>query len=81
MHKTALALHGLLTLEHVHDFDRPEAAYFAELDPEMPYIEEICLLTDGLTDALWETGILPDGQPETHISDHELETIIERGYA
>ncbi|MFT7047475.1 MAG: hypothetical protein ACJAYH_002763 [Celeribacter sp.] len=66
MHKTALALHGLLTLEHVHDFDRPEAAYFAELDPEMPYIEEICLLTDGLTDALWETASCPmDSQKHT----------------
>ena len=45
-------LRALLHLEHIHDIDRPEAAYFAELDPNEPYVEEICLLADGLDDAL-----------------------------
>lgn len=73
----ALALHSLLSLEHVHDFDRPEAAYFSELDPEMPYIDEICLLTDGLTHALCASNILPDGHAEADafISETEIEAI------
>jgi hypothetical protein len=45
-------LRALLHLEHVHDIDCPEAAYFAELDPTEPYVEEICLLADGLDEAL-----------------------------
>ncbi|WP_216823237.1 hypothetical protein [Limimaricola cinnabarinus] len=46
------ALYELLTLEHVHDDDRPECGYFAELDPTAPYVEDICLLADELMDAL-----------------------------
>lgn len=45
---------GILTLEHVHDPDRSEAAFFASIDPADPIVEEICLLTDGLRDALEE---------------------------
>ncbi len=45
-------LHKLLTLEYVHDFDRPESAYFAVIDPAEPYIEEICLLADQLADRM-----------------------------
>jgi hypothetical protein len=47
-----LRLHELLTLEHVHDSNRPEAAYFADLDPAAPYVEDICLLTEALQDVL-----------------------------
>jgi len=73
----ALALHSLLSLEHVHDFDRPEAAYFSELDPEMPYIDEICLLTDGLTHALRASNILSEGDAgaDAYISENEFENI------
>lgn len=60
----ALALHSLFSLGNVHDFDCPEAAYFANLDPEMPVVEEICLLTDGLTQALLSSNILPDDNTE-----------------
>ncbi|WP_133056316.1 hypothetical protein [Limimaricola soesokkakensis] len=42
----------LLCLENVHDPDRPEAGFFASLDPCQPYVEDICLLADGLLDAL-----------------------------
>ena len=45
-------LHGLLTLRHVHDEERPEAGYFAQIDPGDPCVEEVCLLADGLHDAL-----------------------------
>lgn len=53
--REVIALHALLSLDHVHDEDRPEAGYFADLDPEQPYVEEICLLADGLTDAIAAT--------------------------
>ncbi len=54
-HREAIALHALLSLDHVHDDERPEAGYFAALDPEQPYVEEICLLADGLADAIAAT--------------------------
>lgn len=47
-----VALLDLLSLEHVHDETREEAARFAEIDPCDPVVEEICVLTDGLRDAL-----------------------------
>lgn len=53
-----VALYELLTLEHVHDIDRPEAAYFALLDPAMSHVEEICLLTEGLENAAAESRAL-----------------------
>ena len=62
MRANAVALHSLLNLDHVHDFDRPEAAYFTALDPATPIVEEICLLTDGYTHALRSSNILPDEQ-------------------
>lgn len=45
-------LRDLLTLEHVHDFDRDEAAHFAAINPTDPRVEEICLLADGLCEAI-----------------------------
>ena len=42
----------ILALENVDDSDREEAARFAAIDPASPVVEEICLLTDGLRDAL-----------------------------
>ena len=58
--RTALslaALHDLLRLEHVGEPDRPEAGFFAMIDPHDPVVEDLCLLTDGLTAALteWDT--------------------------
>lgn len=55
----AHALLDLLRLEHVHDLERPESGYFAELDPAMPYIEDICLLSEGLEAAIGETRSAP----------------------
>ena len=45
-------LHELLSLEHVHNPERPEWAYFAYLDPAAPYVEDICLLSEALKDLL-----------------------------
>lgn len=42
----------ILALENVDDPDREEASCFAAIDPASPVIEDICLLTDGLRDAL-----------------------------
>jgi len=60
------ALHELLSLAHVHDPSRPEAAYFAALDPASPYVEEICLLADALRQAFKEAcpGQPPQGNQE-----------------
>jgi len=50
-------LHELLTLQNVHDHNRPEASYFAMLDPAAPYVAEICLITDRLENAMKQAGI------------------------
>ena len=47
-----VALHRLLTLEDVANFDSVPAYYFSLIDPADPAVAEICLLTDGLTDCL-----------------------------
>lgn len=43
---------SILALDLVDDPDRPYMGYFAAIDPCDPVVEEICLLTDGLRDAL-----------------------------
>lgn len=48
MMQSLTRLHELLSLEHVHDPDRLEAAYVATLDPAAPYVEDICLMADQL---------------------------------
>ncbi|KIC41906.1 hypothetical protein RA27_00365 [Ruegeria sp. ANG-R] len=47
-----LRLLDLLTLQHIHDPKRPESAYFADLDPSAPYVEDICLLSEAYFDVL-----------------------------
>ena len=46
------SLLDLLTLENVHDETRIEAALFAAIDPASPIVEDLCLLADGLRDAI-----------------------------
>ncbi len=48
------ALHDLLTLSNVHDIETLEAACFAEIDPASPIVEELCLLTEGLKEAIYQ---------------------------
>lgn len=67
--REATALYDLLTLAHVHDPSRPEAAYFAALDPASPHVEEICLLADELRQAIEEIGTGPLSR-----GDHEEES-------
>ena len=41
-------LHRLLTLQNVGDPDRIECACNAEIDPDSPFVDECCLLAEGL---------------------------------
>lgn len=54
MERNLIRLHKLLTLQNVHDLDRIEAHYFAEIDPATPVVEELCLLSDEFTEHLQE---------------------------
>ncbi len=45
-------LSDILALEHVHVIGSEEEARFAAIDPSDPVVEELCLLTDQLTDAI-----------------------------
>ena len=49
-----VALHRLLSLEHVSDPEAPEAAFFAAIDPADPVVFDICRLTDAVHDLLVE---------------------------
>ncbi|MGX9854293.1 hypothetical protein ACR03S_02445 [Limimaricola variabilis] len=53
---------GILTLEHVHDDIRAEAAFFAAIDPCNPVVEEVCLLTDQLRAVLEQATAAPDAR-------------------
>jgi hypothetical protein len=50
--RNLLALHRLLTLQGTEDPASDEATRFAMIDPCDPVVEEVCLLADGLLDAL-----------------------------
>jgi hypothetical protein len=47
-----LALHRLLSLDDVADFDSPAAFHFSLVEPADPVVAEICRLTDGLRDCM-----------------------------
>lgn len=48
------ALHDLLTLSNAHEIETLEAACFAEIDPVSPILEELCLLSEGLKEAIYQ---------------------------
>ncbi|PZX42220.1 hypothetical protein LY56_02211 [Roseinatronobacter thiooxidans] len=54
--RSALRLFGdllaLLMLEDVHNPEREEAGLFASIDLNDPRVEDVCLLADGLADAI-----------------------------
>ncbi|MCD1625704.1 MAG: hypothetical protein ACU0B7_07745 [Paracoccaceae bacterium] len=56
--KDLQAMLDIFSLELVDDFYRPEAGYFAAIDPADPVVADICLLTDGLREALAESALL-----------------------
>jgi len=43
---------AVLTLENVHELEMPYMGFFAAIDPNDPVVEEICLLSDGLSAAI-----------------------------
>ncbi|MGR3592206.1 MAG: hypothetical protein ACU0B9_19435 [Limimaricola soesokkakensis] len=47
---------ALLSLEHVDDPERPEAGYFALIDPEWSGVAEFCLLDEALVGCLERLG-------------------------
>ncbi len=49
-------LHRLLTLDFVGHPDAEETAFFAEIDPGDPLVEDICLLSDWLLGVLKAIG-------------------------
>ena len=55
--RLAERLHDLLTLQNVHDETGVEAMLFSRIDPADPVVEQVCMLADGLGDALSATGI------------------------
>ena len=52
-------LKDILFLEHVDDPDRIESGCFAAISPADPVVEDICLLADGLAEALRTASIAP----------------------
>lgn len=44
----------ILSLEEVDDPEKPFMGFFAAIDPSDPVVEEICLLTDALREAIEE---------------------------
>lgn len=58
MRSLLLQLRDVLFLEHVLDESWEDAGCFALLEPEDPAVPEICLLADGLEDALRKAGVV-----------------------
>lgn len=52
-----LQLRDVLFLEHAHDEFWEDAGCCAFLEPDDPAVSEICLLADGLEDALRRAGV------------------------
>lgn len=46
------AFYDLLKLVHVSDPHRSEAGFFALIDPAWPVVEEICLLSDKMSEVI-----------------------------
>jgi hypothetical protein len=52
LRREVVELHRLLALDRVGDPASLESALFAQIDPESPVVEEICVLTDELREHL-----------------------------
>ncbi len=58
LRRRLLDLRGLLFLEHSDDWSNTD--FITLLEPEDPAVPEICLLADGLDDALRSADIVPN---------------------
>ncbi|MGX0877189.1 hypothetical protein ACSSV4_001873 [Roseovarius sp. MBR-154] len=59
LHRLLLELRGILFLDHAYDDPEADFGCLQMLEPEDPVVPEICLLADGLNDALRVAGITP----------------------
>lgn len=53
-----LELRRILFLDHGHDDDWDDTGSIAKMEPDDPIVPEICLLADGLDEALQAAGIV-----------------------
>ncbi|AFO90419.1 hypothetical protein D1822_03420 [Phaeobacter inhibens] len=53
-----LELRNLLFLEYAYNDDWSDGPDLALLEPDDPIVSEICLLADGLEQALYDTGVV-----------------------
>lgn len=58
---------ALLMLEHVHDTEREEAGHFASIDLNDPRVEDVCLLADGLAQAIETCREAMTGAPTDNV--------------
>lgn len=59
LRRQLLRLRAILFLDHIQDQEWAHDGCFTLLDPEDPIVPELCLLADGLDDALRGAGIAP----------------------
>jgi len=59
VHRLLVDLRGMLFLDHTRDEFCDDSAFFHMLDPEDPIVHELCILADGLDEALRGAGIIP----------------------
>lgn len=60
LRRQLLELRNLLFLEYAYNDDWSDGMGFALLEPEDPIVPEICLLADGLEQALQDAGVFKD---------------------
>lgn len=58
LRRQLLELRDLLFLEHAYDENWGDGPDLALLEPDDPIVPEICLLADGLEQALYDTGVV-----------------------
>lgn len=65
LNRLLIELRGILFLDHTHDDPESDFGCLRMLEPEDPVVPEICLLADGLNDALCAAGITPISDERT----------------
>ncbi len=58
LRRQLLELRNLLFLEYAYNDDWGDGSGFALLEPDDPIVPEICLLADGLEQALYDAGVV-----------------------
>ena len=63
LHRQLLDFRNLLFLEYADTEGWSDTSSFALLEPDNPFVPEICLLADSLEDTLSNAGLLVEVQP------------------